>query len=344
MATGTTSSQTVGAPEHREMRRRTAASAPSRERRFPGSTLALVVLALIIGAVIGAVVARQRLKAQETVASVNGLVIGQYDFYHRLESEAGVPVLQKMVLEDLQMQFAKRMNVYPSDAVIDKQLQIAAKDPAFYQGLAASNHSVDDYKRHLRLSLIQNALMAASIEVSDADVRRFYEHNSDPRNRNALYYRPPTAQIAVIVTNQRGAALNAMQQLRHGIGFPVVAQTFSIDESKRNGGLLGQIARGRTNATRFPGLEDTIFNMNIGQRVGPRQIAGKWWIMQCVDRKPAMTRPFDQVRDLCRQGAAAEKGVTVNRTRVKTQFEEFQKASTIRAFWSRYSRALELRQ
>jgi foldase protein PrsA len=310
-----------------------------------------MVVALLVGCAIGAIITRQRIKARQAVASVNGTVIDQDTFFDRLQAEAGVAVLRKMVSEELVLQFAKAKGAYPSDTAVDARYKLDAATPGFAQKLQAANIMPDDYKRQLRSALAEVALLAPDVKVTDEDIHSFYERNINPANPRALYYTPESAQVAVIVTNDQDSAQKAEHQLVQGIPFGTVVKTFTVDvASKANNGVLPMVARGRTRLKSLPGLEDTIFGLKVGERVGPRQFAGKWWILQCIDRKPAVTRKFEDVRDACRDGVILEKasarpssGLSL-RQRRQQEYTDFMKQANTQAFWTRYAWVVRLQK
>ena len=74
--------------------------------------------------------------------------------------------------------------------------------------------------------------------------------------------------------------------------------------------LLGLLVSGRSPAARVPGFEPALFALSPGQQLGPQNFGGVWWIALCLDKSPAVTLPFERVRDDCRNAVRLEKGLS----------------------------------
>ena len=284
---------------------------------------------------------RGKARDREVVASVNGDVITKDAFYRRLEQAAGAQVIRQIVGESLQMQFARKAGAAPTEADVERRYAEIATEPEFAQGLARTGRTPDDVKRELRVALARIGTLGRGVEVSEAEIRRFYEVNAYPRNPGARYYQPETAQVAVIATATKADAAKAQADLNHGIPWATVARTQSRHASRTNGGQLPPLARGRmTDGGRLPGFEAAVFGTPIGRTIGPRQFAGAWWLVRVLDRKPAVTQPFAKVRDEARLGALLAKALPSNTARVQADFERFQKQASINAFWTQYRDAV----
>lgn len=300
----------------------------------------LVLLALGIGAGIGVLVMRQRHRARQIVASINGVNITDEAFYRRLELASGPAVIRQMVGEELQAQYAKKLNVFPTDAEVEARYAEASKQAGFAQNLAKTGQTIEEFKRSLRLGMAQEAVLNRGVQVTDADIHKFYTLNTDPKNPKARYYTPEITQIAVIVTTTEADVKAAQTALNQGVSWQDAAKKYSKDRSKDSGGLMPPIPRGRTRTSQVPGMEDAIFGLKIGEQLGPRKFAGAWWLIRCLDKKPAVTRPFEEVKEECKTGAMLTKGLPANAPKTQTDFADFQKKATVQAFWERYKNAV----
>jgi len=302
---------------------------------------ALVILALIIGFGCGVMVMKNRHKADSTVAAVNGTVITQDDFFSRLQKASGATVLHQMVQEQLQLQYAAKKGVEPTDAAVDQKYAALAKNPNFTQQLAASGLTPSDYKQSLRVQLAQVAVLTQGITVTDADIHSFYAAESDPRNPKAQFYQPEAIQLRAIATLTKDMADKASQELASNTQFDMVASQYSVDPSKNNGGLEQPILRGRTLLARMPALEQSIFSLKAGQLLGPVKIVNGWWIFKCEQKAPSKTVPFAVAQDDCRVGAEIVKGTKLNGKAVAADFADFQQKSNLQAFWTQYKAAIQ---
>ena len=295
-----------------------------------------VIGALIIGSLLGGFLVRQRYRAKDVVGAINGVVIKQNMLYHTMEKTNGAGVMRMMVEDELTLQFAAKKGVSPTAAEVDKRYQKESQNPNFEQQIAASGLTEEDVKRKLQVGIAKANLVKQGMTVTDAEVHNFYNANIDPSKRDALYYKPESVQIAVIVTSSEAEARKANQDLNKGTSFGTVAANYSKDTSKDRGGVLPVLYRGRANFSKIPGIEATIYGMKIGQQIGPQKFANAWWIIHCEDRKPQEIQPFAKVEAECRDNALLLKGLQKNTKRVNEEFEAFRKASNVQMFWEQY--------
>ena len=308
-----------------------------------GPVVTAAIVSLLFGLVIGMFIMRQRYRGQEMVVAVNGSGIDKTEFFRRLENSGGDAMIRQMVGEVLYFQFAHKVHKTPSDKDVDAKLQELMNQPDFEAKLEASHLDVEDIRRKIRTDLARQRVLTRDVSVTSADVKRFYDRNIDPTNPDALYYTPDAAQIAVIVSPTLEASEKVVQAIHNGVPFEHAAAIYSTDQPSRgNGGILPAILRGRTTKKSYPGLEQAIFSLKIGQQSEPIKVGQTWWLIKCLDRQPASTQAFQQVKEQATLGAQLSKLSTANRDQLESEFADFQKHSTIQAFWTRYTKAVDL--
>src|SRR5579871_5721945 len=140
------------------------------------------LLTLIVGIAIGVLVMRQRYKAQQVIVSINGQVISQFDFVHRMEVAAGPQTLQRMANEMLQDQYAKKLGVIVKKDDVEARYKQVSSKPGFPQYLANTHQSVEDVFNQLRMELTVNQIVGKQVSVTDADVARYYKEQTDKSN------------------------------------------------------------------------------------------------------------------------------------------------------------------
>jgi foldase protein PrsA len=332
--------------------RRAATPRPAEEGPSEGTSrwfLVWVALALVIGIVIGAVFMRARNAriAKEVIVSVNGANITKDVFYRRLEMgrpgnaghSNGVNTLQSLVMDEMYVQFAKKNGVAPTDAQVQAEYAKVKKQPDFKQRMSELGLTPNEVRHNLRVSLSMSAVVQKDVQVTDAQVRKFYDMNIDPRNPYARFHTPETTRIAVIVTKTEDESKKALAELRT-VKWPDVVKKYSVDKSKTVGGLLPPIQRGRTQAARVKGMEDTIFKVALGKTVGPVKMTGVWWIINCVNKEPEKTKAFEEVKDDCVVGAKIQKGLPPKARELRTAFADFVKKANVQVFWPQYKKSL----
>lgn len=320
-----------------------AASPPmmALQSRWPGLLpWGAAALALLVGFGGGVGVMRHRHEGQKVVAAINGTPITQDQLFMRLQSAAGQPVMHKMVEEELQLQFAAKKGLPPTDAQVEARYQAIRKDPRFMPALVASGLSLDDYKRSLRVKLALANVLTDKVSVSDAEVQEFYKAQSDPNNPQAQFYRPATLTLRVIATADQKSALNALREVNGNTPFELVASTYSIDPSKSIGGLLSPLQRGRSPLSQNPTLEASLYGMKVGQIQGPVPFNKGWWIFRCEDKSLGQALPFSSIKDEAVLGAKILKGTKTNGPAVEREFQDFERSSSLQPFWIQYQHAV----
>ena len=297
-------------------------------------------LALVIGFGAGILVMRHRHEGQQIVAAVNGVQITKDQVFSRLLSAAGQPVVHKMVEEELQLQYAAKQGLPPTDAQVETRYEAIRKDPRFLPALAASGMSLDDYKHSLRVKLALANVLTHGVTVSDADVRKFYNVQSDPNNPQAQFYKPASITLRVIATANEKAAKAALADLNSNTPFELAAAEYSIDPSKNAGGLLAPLQYKRSPLSQNQALENTLFGLKVGQLYGPVNFNKGWWIFRCEDKSLGQAMPFDSIKDEAKLGAAIQEGTKQNGRQVEQDFQKFESGSSLQAFWPQYQRAV----
>ncbi len=217
-----------------------------------------------------------------------------------------------------------------------------SRRPNFKEGLAQRGISEDVFKRGLLVTMAQANVLTKGISATEAEAKKFYEQNVSKTNPAARYYTPELVQVAVIVTRAQKDAEAALSDLNRGIPWQTVVQKYSVDDSKANSGILPPTLKGRTRASTIAGLESAIFAMKVGERIGPRNFAGAWWIIRCLDKKPEQTLKYEDVKSECMVGAKLVKAGPDAGKKVQAGFDEFQKDSKLKAFWPQYSEAVKI--
>jgi foldase protein PrsA len=311
------------------------------QSRWPGLLpWAVAALALVIGFTLGVLIMRHRHEGQKVVAAVNGTQITQDQLFTRLQEAGGQIVVHRMVEEELQLQYAAKKGLAPTPAQVEAKYDSIRKDPRFAPALLASGMSLEDYKRSLRVKLAQANVLTDKISVSDAEVRDFYNQQSDPKNPQAQFYRPATMTFRVIATGNQKLAQSALGELNNNTPFELVATEFSVDPSKDAGGLLSPLQRGRSPLSQNPALETALFNMKVGQLYGPVSFNKGWWVFRCEDKSPGQALPFDSIKNEAKLGAQIIKGTKLKGKDIAKDFQDFQRTSSLQAFWPLYQRAV----
>jgi peptidyl-prolyl cis-trans isomerase D len=150
-------------------------------------------------------------------------------------------------------------------------------------------------QRKVKMLVLDREQAQGKTIVPAADVQRFYNDNI------AQYQTPEQIRASHILLNTAGKdeatvrkqAEDILKQARAGADFAALATKFSEDEgSKVNGGDLDYFGRGRM----VPEFETAAFALQPGQISDLVKSQFGFHIIKVVDKKPAVTRTFDEVR------------------------------------------------
>ncbi len=303
----------------------------------------LAAVPFLVGLAIGIVVMRQRAQTQTIVVSVNGTTITRDDLFNQMQDAVGAQTVHKMIQNILQLQFAQKKNLAPTDAEVDAEYAKMSRRPNFQQALTQSGILEGDFKYNLRVQLAETNVITQGVTVTEADAHSYYAAQSNPANPQAQFYHPAEVSLRAIATATQGQAQKALAELAAQTPFELAATTYSLDTSRSNGGLLAPLAFGRSPLHADPALEKSVFSMTVGSQIGPVFFARQWWIFRCQDKAPAKTVPYEQVQDQCLTGAKLIKGTALNSKRIQQEFTDFQHSSNLQAFWPQYQKVVAVR-
>ncbi len=272
---------------------------------------------LAVVAALGAVVATGLTGCgKNTLATVGDDKITKDEFYNKLESvpvnggPAGMVVLQQMIDEKLWMQLAKKEGVTPTEAQIDKRVNLEKKEGNLAQRLQASNISLEQYKKDfVTIQLAQFNVVTKGVKVTDAQARAYYD-----KTKSTVFTTPERVKIGAIVCQTKKKIDTANGQIKKGTDFSSVVLNLSDDptlRSRRVPGELGWVWRGQKNVPAQ--LVDVAFKLRKGELSEPFQVvvngkAADWVIIRCLDHQGVNVKPFNDVKDQIRDGLALATG------------------------------------
>jgi peptidyl-prolyl cis-trans isomerase SurA len=222
--------------------------------------------------------------------------------------------LDQLIDEHLVASEASSLGVEVTDDEVQHLVEQLAKqnnmDPnQFRDALAQQGLSLDTVKDSLRRQQLMVRLLQYKVKprkVSDDEVRQVYA----ARNKDAEYeVRTRDIYIAVPETatpEQRAAAKakadSAVQRLKGGQSFPVVARDLSDGPSAHEGGDLGYIRRGQM----ISAIEEAAFSLQPGQSSGLIQVPGGYHLVMVESKRKVEAKPLPEVMEQIRSELANE--------------------------------------
>jgi parvulin-like peptidyl-prolyl isomerase len=313
------------------------AEAKQQQQKRKNSEWIIAAIALFIGAVIGFAVATHRAAKKDVIVAVNGDVIDRTDLFNAMQDTIGRQMMQKLVQNKLQYQYAKSLGYAPTDSQVAARLKEDQAAPNYDLMLKAYGMTPGQFETNLPLIMAQEAAFSNGVTASDSDIQKFYELETDPRNPKDLFYRPAVATLQTIGTATLAQSQEALQKLQVGETFDMVAEAYSQDATSKYGGRIPPITFGQSPLHQYPNVERQLFNMQVGEQVGPIHFGNRWWIFHCSDMSPAVTIPLSEVMDQARRDTTEQIGMHVNGQTIKTGFATFDQTAKVQSFWPLYS-------
>ena len=217
-------------------------------------------------------------------------------------------VLDQLIAIQLLQQDAKAQGITISDAEL--QQAIAARkrgfpsEEVFKKALAQAGVTEDHFRQQTRDGITLQKYIATKLApkatVSDQAAREFYDkHKAEMQVPERLHLRhilitvdpkaPPADR-----EKARQKAQDILKRAQGGEDFAKLAQAFSDDPSKAQGGDLGLVGKGQTP----PAFETAAFALKKPNDLSSVvEVNYGFHIIQLVERQAPTTLSFDQVKD-----------------------------------------------
>lgn len=146
---------------------------------------------------------------------------------------------EEVILQTIIMQEAEKKKIEIPDSEVEEELQMYKSingEAGFKDYLKELGITEGQLKKYIKQDKIDTALrelITADIEVSQAEIKEYYEHNPD------MYNEPAGIEIAHILVETEAEAADIIAELEEGADFTELAANYSSCPSKAEGGDLG---------------------------------------------------------------------------------------------------------
>jgi parvulin-like peptidyl-prolyl isomerase len=254
-----------------------------------------------------------------------------------LVSVNGKPITQEEVDQELMQATQGRFNQVPADrqAAFRQQVlqQLIGKeliyDDAKKSGITKSAEYKKEYKKleermkkELAIQVWQKKLLDG-IKISNKELKDYYNKNIDEfREKESVHARhilvKTEAEAKKIISELKSLSGDKLKEK-----FIELAKKESTGPSGPNGGDLGYFSKGQM----VPAFNDKVFSMKKGTITKePVKTQFGYHVIYLEDKKPSMTRSFDEVKAFIEQRLKMEKFKEV----MKKKMDELQKKATIK--------------
>jgi len=249
----------------------------------------------------------------------------------------GKAITQQEVDQELMQATQGRFNQVPADrqAAFRQQVlqQLIGKeliyDDAKKSGIINSKEYKAEYKKleqrmkkELAIQVWQKKLLD-SIKISTKELKDYYKKNKEEFNEKE------SVHARHILVKTEDEAKKIIAQLKSLSGeklkqkFIELAKKESTGPSGKKGGDLGYFSKGQM----VPAFNDKVFSMKKGQvTLKPVKTQFGYHVIYVEDKKPSMTRSFDEVKAFIEQRLKMEKFKTV----MKKKMDALQKKAAIK--------------
>jgi len=265
------------------------------------------------------------------------LLLGTVASAATLVTVNGKPITQQEVDAELMNATQGRFNQVPLErqAAFRKQVlqQLIGKEliyeDAKKSGITNSKEYKQEYKKlekrikkELAVQVWQKKVLDG-IKITQKELKEYYNKNKDEfRQKESVHAR----HILVKTEDEAKKIINQLKSLsgeKLKEKFIELAKKDSTGPSAPNGGDLGYFAQGQM----VPAFNDKVFSMKKGTiTLKPVKTQFGYHIIYLEDKKPAMTRSFDEVKTFIEQRLKLEKFKKV----MKEKMDALQKKAVIK--------------
>ncbi|MEE3252855.1 MAG: peptidylprolyl isomerase, partial [Nitrospinota bacterium] len=262
-------------------------------------------------------------------------------------------LIEKEIVRELINQQGKKEKLVLDNKMIETELESLrsaySSGDEFNNALKTRNINLEDIKKSMRIDLnarqLLNAQIKGKINISNEDVKKYYEENKSKFQRPEAYharhilaaYFPPKAlrnqTIKELKKNKEFFARMAeekidkvIEELKKGADFKELAKNQSDDESSREtGGDLDYI---------YKGIFDESFD-EAAEKLNPGEISEKiktkfvFHVIQLIEKKPPELATFDEMKPGIQKHLFLEEA----KKQVASYIEELKQTASIETFF-----------
>ena len=229
--------------------------------------------------------------------------------YQQLRTQAVVYLVQR---EEYARE-AEKLGIEVTDAEVNKKMADERKQyfgsdqNAYVKALADQGYTLSTRRDDIRFGLISSGIydkVASAVEISDADLRKYYDDNKD------RYTVAESRSVRHILVKTKAEADRIHAQLVDGADFAALAKQSSIDPGSKNQGGKLTVSRGQT----VKPFDTAAFALKTNELSQPIKTQYGFHLIQPLAAvKPASVTPFAQVKAQIRTQLTSErKNTAVN--------------------------------
>ena len=262
-------------------------------------------------------------------------------------------LIEKEVVRELVNQQGEKENLKVDHELIEKELKLLragyASEEEFNNALKSRNINLEEIKKSMQIDInarqLLNAEIKGKINISDNEVKKYYEDNKSKFQRPEAYharhilaaYFPPEAlrnqTIEELKKNKEYFTRIAeekidkvIEELKKGANFVELAKNLSDDESSReNGGDLDFIYKGIFETS----FDEAVEKLNPGETSGKIKTRFGFHVIQLIEKRPSEMAPFTEMKSEIQKYLFLEKA----KKNVSSYIEKLKQTANIETFF-----------
>lgn len=259
------------------------------------------------------------LSEKEVVAEVDGEEISKDELYNLLLAQNGSQVLDALIVEKIVDSEIEKKKIKITDediqAEIDDMKEYYGGEEQFNMALAQAGLSEDGMKADIEMNLRLKALVDPYIEISDEDMKAYFEENKDELGEQE------EVKASHILVEDEALAKELKTKIDDGGDFAELAKENSTDPgSKDNGGELGFFGKGQM----VPEFEAAAFSMEVGEVSKPVQTSNGFHIIKLEEKKEAKEATFEDSKEEIKDTMSEEQMGEAYQTWYQEKMDEYE--------------------
>ncbi len=260
-----------------------------------------------------------------TVATVDGEKITEGELNNLLQSQYGASALDSLITNKIVELEAKKLDITVSDKEIEEEYKTYTEsyggEEALLETMANYNMTKEDIEKDIETYLLTLKVMEDYIDVTDEDVKAYYEENKESFDTEAQ------VEASHILVEDEATANEVIEKLNAGEDFAELAKEYSTDTaSAENGGELGYFSSGQM----VEEFEKAAFAMNVGEvSKTPVKTEHGYHIIKVTDKKDAEESTYETAKEEARKQLVDERVNEEYLTWVNEKMEEYDIKTTL---------------
>jgi len=223
--------------------------------------------------------------------------------------EVNQALLRKLIEEKIMIQEAKRKGFDVTDSEVEKMVEEFKSQNSLSQDdlenfLKEERLNLKSYRQTLRGKALLSKLISSDVDskviVRDEDIEDYYKENKkgfllspEQVEVKAIFLRLREDASVTEITDLKLRALRITVLVKDGYNFDSLADEYSDEPLKSQGGILGKFARGAL----IPPLDDKAFLVKEGGISDPIWVSDGVYILQITSKTGEIYKTFDDVKE-----------------------------------------------